>query len=104
MINQLGLSGKLTGRVSHKVGLAGGLAMIASGEATLGIFPKSEIISVPGITLAGSLPPSLQLTITYGAGVTAASKVAPEAVEFIRFLIAPDSRQVWVDCGFDPLY
>jgi len=104
VINQLGLSGKLTGRVSHKVGLAGGLAMIASGEATLGIFPKSEIISVPGITLAGSLPPSLQLTITYGAGVTAASKVAPEAVEFIRFLIAPDSRQVWVDCGFDPLY
>ena len=31
VINQLGLSGKLTGRVSHKVGLAGGLAMIGVG-------------------------------------------------------------------------
>ena len=62
--------------VTHKVGLAGGLAMIASGEATLGIFPKSEIVSVAGITLAGALPPSLQLTITYGAGVTAWSQSA----------------------------
>src|SRR5882757_7971803 len=92
VIKELGLSAALAGRVSHKVGLAGGLAAIASGEATLGIFPKSEIVSVAGIALAGPLPPSLQLTITYGAGVTAASKVAGEATEFMRFLIEPDSR------------
>jgi molybdate transport system substrate-binding protein len=101
VINILGLAGALAGRVSQ-VGLAGGLAMIASGEATLGIFPKSEIVSVPGIVLAGSLPPSLQLVITYGAGVTAVSPVGDEAAAFIQFLIAPDSRKVWNDCGFDP--
>jgi molybdate transport system substrate-binding protein len=95
-------SGAQSDKVSHKVGLAGGLAMIASGEATLGIFPKSEIVSVPGIVLAGSLPPSLQLVITYGAGVTAVSPVGDEAAAFIQFLIAPDSRKVWNDCGFDP--
>ncbi len=102
VIKTLGLSEALAGRVAHKVGLAGGLAMIASGEATLGIFPKSEIVSVAGITLAGALPPSLQLTITYGAGVTASSQVAEEAAEFIRFLIEPESRKVWTACGFDP--
>ena len=48
--------------------------MIASGEATLGIFPKSEIVSVPGIALAGPLPAELQLTIIYGAGVTAGAR------------------------------
>ncbi|HEY5215662.1 MAG TPA: substrate-binding domain-containing protein [Pseudolabrys sp.] len=101
VIKTLGLNEALAGRVAHKVGLAGGLAMIASGEATLGIFPKSEIVSVPGITLAGSLPPSLQLTITYGAGITAASPVAGPAAAFIRFLIEPDSRAVWTACGFD---
>ncbi len=101
VIKALGLADALAGRVSHKVGLAGGLAMIASGEVTLGIFPKSEIISVAGITLAGALPPSLQLTTTYGAGVTAASKVAGEAAEFVRFLVEPDSRKVWIACGFD---
>lgn len=101
VIRALGLSEALAGRVAHKVGLAGGLAMIATGEATLGIFPKSEIVSVAGITLAGLLPPELQLVITYGAGVTAWSKVAAEAAEFIRFLIAPNSRKVWMACGFD---
>jgi molybdate transport system substrate-binding protein len=78
------------------------LAAIASGEADLGIFPKSEIVSVKGIELAGPLPPSLQLTTTYGAGVTASSRVAVQAAEFVRFLIEPDSLNVWVDCGFDP--
>lgn len=101
VINELGLTGKIA--VTHKVGLAGGLAAIASGEASLGIFPKSEIVSVKGIALAGALPPSLQLVITYGAGVTAASKVAVEAAEFVRFLVMPESRKVWNDCGFDPL-
>ena len=81
VINELGLAGKIA--VSHKVGLAGGLAAIASGEASLGIFPKSEIVSVKGIALAGPLPPALQLVITYGAGVTAWSKVASEAAAFV---------------------
>ncbi|MBI3705550.1 MAG: substrate-binding domain-containing protein [Rhizobiales bacterium] len=99
VIRELGLAGKIS--VAHKVGLAGGLAAIASGEATLGIFPKSEIVSVTGIALARPLPPALQLTISYGAGVTAASKVAAEAAEFVRFLIEPDSRRVWIECGFD---
>jgi molybdate transport system substrate-binding protein len=102
VIRELGLTEQLSGRVTHKVGLAGGLAMISSGEASFGIFPKSEIVSVPGIALAGPLPPSLQLTITYGAGITAASKVAAEAAAFVRFLIEPESRNVWLACGFDP--
>jgi len=99
VIHELGLAGKIA--VTHKVGLAGGLAAIASGEASLGIFPKSEIVSVAGIALAGPLPRPLQLTITYGAGVTAASKVAAEAAEFVRFLVEPESRTVWNACGFD---
>lgn len=102
VIKQLGLAEQLAGRVLHKVGLAGGLAAIASGEADLGIFPKSEIVSVKGIALAGALPPSLQLTITYGAGITAWSEVAAEAAAFVRFLIEPESRAIWNACGFDP--
>jgi molybdate transport system substrate-binding protein len=102
VIKQLGLEQQLTGRVMHKVGLAGGLAAIANGEATLGIFPKSEIVSVPGITLAGSLPPALQLTITYGAGVTVGSNVVKPAADFIGYLIEPASREIWNACGFDP--
>lgn len=103
VIRELGLADVLAGRVVHKAGLAGGVAMIASGEATLGIFPKSEIVNAKGVALAGPLPAGLQLNIVYGAGVVAASPVAGPAAEFIRFLIEPDSRAVWTACGFDPL-
>ena len=101
VIRELGLAGKIA--VTHKVGLAGGLAAIASGEAMLGIFPKSEIVSVKGIALAGALPPPLQLTITYGAGVTTWSNVAPEAAVFVQFLVEPENRKIWNECGFDPV-
>jgi molybdate transport system substrate-binding protein len=101
VIKTLGLADMLAGRVTHKAGLAGGIAMIASGKGTIGIFPKSEIVNAAGVALAGPLPGSLQLIITYGAGVTAASKVATQAAEFVRFLIEPDSRKVWTACGFD---
>jgi molybdate transport system substrate-binding protein len=102
VIRELGLADALKGRVVHKAGLAGGVAMIASGEAALGIFPKSEIVNAPGVAFAGPLPGALQLTIVYGAGVTSASPLAGPAAAFIQFLIEPDSRTVWIACGFDP--
>ena len=102
VIRELGLSEALAGRVIHRAGLAGGVAMIASGEAEIGIFPKSEIVSGSGVALAGPLPPGLQLNIVYGAGVTTASPVGDAAADFIRFLIAPENRAVWNTAGFDP--
>ena len=103
VIKELGLSEALAGRVTHKAGLAGGIAMIASGEADIGIFPKSEIVNAAGVALAGALPGALQLTIVYGAGVTTASPQAEAVAAFIQFLIEPESRKIWNACGFDPL-
>jgi molybdate transport system substrate-binding protein len=101
IIRELGLANALAGRCVHKAGLAGGVAMIASGAAEIGIFPKSEIVSAAGVALAGLLPPALQLTIVYGAGVTRASAVAGPPADLIRFLIEPEYRKVWNACGFD---
>lgn len=102
LIRELGLADVLAGRVIHKAGLAGGVAMIASGEAEIGLFPKSEIANAAGVTLAGALPAALQSTTRYGAGVTAASPSPGPAADFIRFLTGPESRKVWLACGFDP--
>jgi hypothetical protein len=41
---------------------------------TLGIFPKSEIVSVSGIALAGPLPPALQLTLPTAPASLAGAK------------------------------
>ena len=102
VIKTLGLADALGARVLHKAGLAGGVATIARGEAGIGIFPKSEIVNAEGVVLAGALPASLQLTIHYGAGVTAASAAPDAAAAFIHFMIEPASRAIWNACGFDP--
>jgi molybdate transport system substrate-binding protein len=102
LIRELGLEDALAGRVIHKAGVGGGVAMIARGEVGIGMFPKSEIANATGVTLAGDLPAALQSVTVYGAGVTAASPVAGPAAEFIRFLTEPDSRHIWLSCGFDP--
>lgn len=103
IIKELGLGETLAGRVVLKAGLAGGLAMIASGEAGLGIFPKSEIVNASGVVSAGSPPRELDLHAVYAAGVKASSKAPGPAADFIAFLTEPDSREVWLACGFDPL-
>ena len=103
IIQDLGLSEALAGRIVHKAGLAGGLAMIASSEADLGIFPKSEVVNATGVVSAGSPPKDLDLHAVYAAGVKATSKAPGAAAEFIAFLTEPDSRKIWLACGFDPL-
>ena len=102
IIKELGLEQALAGRVVHRAGLAGGATMIANGIDVIGIFPKSEIVAGPGVALAGALPSPLQLNITYGAGVVAASPAQGAAAEFIKFLVEPENRKVWTACGFDP--
>ncbi len=102
IIEALGFADALGARVIHRAGLAGGVVMIASGEAEIGIFPKSEIATAAGVALAGAVPASLQLTIHYGAGVTVASRAPEPAAAFIRFLTEPESQAVWRACGFDP--
>jgi molybdate transport system substrate-binding protein len=101
LIRELGLADALAGRVFLRAGLAGGVAIIASGEAGIGIFPKSEIVNAAGVTLAGALPAALQSTIPYGAGVTATSPAPGPGADFIRFLTEPERRKIWLACGFD---
>jgi molybdate transport system substrate-binding protein len=102
LIRELGLTDALAGRIILRAGLSGGVAMVASGEAGIGLFPKSEIANAVGVTLAGVLPAALQSTTRYGAGVTTASPSPGPAADFIRFLTEMESCKVWLACGFDP--
>lgn len=44
-------------------------SLVARGEVDLGFQQLSELLHVPGITVAGTLPPSIQITTTFSAGV-----------------------------------
>lgn len=74
-------------------GLAEGLAMVASGEADIGLFNQVELPK--GVRLAGAVPVPFQDYTFYATAVLAPSKAADAAQQFIRALTAPGARKVW---------
>ncbi len=100
VMEQLGIADAMAKKVIHKPALAGGVQLVASGEAEIGIYPASEVVSVKGLTVVGPLPPGIELTIVYGGAATAGSPDAASA--FVKFMAAPENRRVWKEAGFDP--
>jgi len=101
LIETFGIVDAMKGKIIHRSALRGGVDLVAGGEAEIGFYPKSEVIS-PKLSLVGPLPATIQLTTIYGAAVTAKS-AAPEAGKaFIAFMGGPKHRAVWTEGGFDP--
>jgi molybdate transport system substrate-binding protein len=102
LVEQLGIAEAMQGKIIHRPALEGGVELVASGEADIGFYPKSEVINTEGLTLAGPLPKEIQLTTIYGAAVTAKSAAPDAAAAFIAFMRDPAHRPLWGHGGFDP--
>ena len=101
LVETLGLAEAMKGKIIHRPALEGGVQVVASGEAEIGFYPKSEVINTAGLTLAGPLPAEIQLTTIYGAAVTTASAAADAAAAFVAFMRDPAHRAAWAHGGFD---
>jgi molybdate transport system substrate-binding protein len=102
LIEQFGIADTMKGRIIHRPALEGGVRLVASGDAEIGFYPKSEVINTDNLTVAGPLPAAIQLTTIYGAAVAAASAAPDAAAAFIAFMAEPAHRTGWTQAGFDP--
>jgi molybdate transport system substrate-binding protein len=102
LIDQFGGVDAMAGKILHRPALEGGVELVASGEADIGFYPKSEVINIEGLTIVGPLPPAIQLTTIYGAAVTTATAAPDAAAAFIGFLTDRVHRPAWAYAGFDP--
>lgn len=102
LIEQFGIADAMKGKIIHRPALEGGVQLVASGEAEIGFYPKSEVVNTDGLTVAGPLPDAIQLTTIYGAAVTADSPDADAGRAFIAFMADPAHRAAWNHAGFDP--
>jgi molybdate transport system substrate-binding protein len=102
LIDQLGIAEAMKGKIIHRPALEGGVQLVASGEAEIGFYPKSEVVNTDGLTVVGPLPAAIQLTTIYGAAVAAASPAPDAAAAFIKFMSDPAHRAAWTHAGFDP--
>lgn len=78
-------------------------AMVASGEADIGLLPVSEIVHAPGVELAGVIADEIQLNQVFSAAVVEGSKQAGAARRLIAFLASPQAAGIIRAGGMEPL-
>ena len=98
----LGIADAMKPKVKFANALDGGVAAISNGEAEVGLYPLSEVISEKGVTVVGLIPRDVQLNTIYAAGVLAANASPEPAIAFIKFLADPSNAKHWKDAGFEP--
>ena len=82
---------------------AAGQELIAKGEVEMGLYNAGEIAGRKGLTLAGPVPPALQVSTTYEGALMSEGAVPEAARAFIRFLASPDARAKWLAARLEPL-
>ena len=76
--------------------------LVAQGQVELGFQQLSELMSLAGIDVIGPLPPAIQITTTFSAGVASSSKQPDAARELLSFMAAPAVDRVKLDNGMVP--
>lgn len=75
---------------------------VASGDAELGFSFTSNLLSAPGVELAGPFPIELQYSVVLAAGIGSAARDANAAKAFIKYLRAPEAASVLKAKGLEP--
>ena len=78
--------------------------LVATGEVELGIVVSTQILTTPGVSLVGPLPPEIQSYVVFTAGVGANSKVPDAAKQLIKFLTGPTAIPVIKTQGMEPAH
>jgi molybdate transport system substrate-binding protein len=101
LLQRFGIAEALESRLRVAEGEPAG-RLIARGEAEIGFQQMSELMPVAGIDIVGPLPPEVQQTTTFAAGIAAAARNPDGARALLRFLTQPSSAAVIRRHGMEP--
>lgn len=77
-------------------------ALVARGEVELGFQQLSELMHLSGIDVIGPLPPAIQVTTTFSAGICASSMQRDAVRRLLDFLTSPSSADAKRRHGMEP--
>jgi molybdate transport system substrate-binding protein len=98
---RLGIAGRVNVKATPRG--SGAAAMVAAGEADVGLLPVSEIVHAAGVELAGVIAEEIQLNQIFAAAVVAGSKEIEAAKRLIAFLTSAPAAQTIRRFGMEPL-
>ena len=102
VLERLGIADAIAAkRVAPRPGELVG-AVVARGDADIGVQQVSELLPVPGIEILGPLPAELQQAIIYGATAFPQSTQREAAQAFVNFLRSEAAHAVLRKKGLDP--
>jgi molybdate transport system substrate-binding protein len=77
-------------------------ALVAQGQAALGFQQLSELIHVPGITIAGPLPDEIQINTTFSGAIGVHSAQVQAVRELLNFLASTEADEAKRRQGMSP--
>jgi len=101
-LESLGVWTLVSGKIARSENVRAALALVARGEAPLGIVYRSDALAERKVRIVDEFPASSHPRIVYPAALTAASRSA-SAPGLLAFLRAPAVRAIWLRHGFTVL-
>lgn len=92
----------LSSRLAPTDNVRAALALVALGEAPLGVVYATDAHSDQGVVIAGVFPEASHPQIRYPAAVVADAKNAPAATRFVAWLADDSAQEIFAQFGFLP--
>jgi len=101
-LDKLGVWNSVANKLAEAENVRAALALVARGEAPLGIVYRTDAAAEPGVTIVGTFPEDSHPPIVYPLALLMNSETA-YAVEFLHYLAGPEARAVFEKNGFSVL-
>ena len=98
-LDKLGQWPKVEKSVVMQDNVRGALALVAKGEAKLGVVYNSDVLAEPKVEVAATFPEDTHVPIRYPAAVIASSQ-NPDAAGFTAFLLGDEAQAIFKKDGF----
>jgi molybdate transport system substrate-binding protein len=98
-LEKLGVWNSVANKVAETENVRAALALVARGEAPLGIVYRTDAAAEPSVKIVSTFPDDSHPPIVYSAAALANSKNA-KAEDFLRFLASPEARAAFEKNGF----
>jgi molybdate transport system substrate-binding protein len=102
VLRRLGIADQVKGKlIQPELGVRVG-ALVARGEAELGVQQINELLPLPGIDFVGPLPNELQTVLVYSTGLPATAGQPELAKALVKFLTSEAALPVFKKLGMEP--
>jgi molybdate transport system substrate-binding protein len=102
LFERWGIAQQIQGRIVQAPPGVPVASLVARGEVELGFQQLSELLGVTGIAIAGPLPPAIQITTTFSAGIAVHTTQAEWVRAMLDDMTAPQAAAAKRRHGMEP--